>query len=184
MVVRVKTVIVRFQPPETYGGLVSNIVNPVLNEFSHLLILDSDTVCDFSVDNIAKQFGVADIVGFNVISSSRTFRLWEKMTYWSKLSPHVRGCAMAQFPPRQESNDLAGRYQYKLEQLKMYITGLGSQIGRLKIIEVAGKPPREKERSGRPRMSDCIGHQCNHQGSTPFLRQGFPLDNSVRKERD
>ena len=99
MVVRVKTVIVRFQPPETCGGLVSNIVNPVLNEFIHLLILDSDTVCDFSVDNIAKQFGVADIVGFNVISSSRTFRLWEKMTYWLKLSPHVRGCAMAQFPP-------------------------------------------------------------------------------------
>jgi len=99
MVVRVKTVVVRFQPPETYGGFVSNIINPVLNEFSHFLILDSDTVCDFSVDNIAKQFGVADIVGFNVISSSRTFRLWEKMTYWLKLSPHVRGCAMAQFPP-------------------------------------------------------------------------------------
>src|SRR5436853_7106807 len=94
MVVRVKTVVVRFQPPETYGGFVSNIVNPVLNEFSHFLMLDSDTVCDFSVDNIAEQFGVADIVGFNVISSSRTFRLWEKMTYWLKLSPRVRGCAM------------------------------------------------------------------------------------------
>ena len=94
MVVRVKTVVVRFQPPETYGGFVSNIVNPVLNEYSHFLILDSDTVCDFSVDNIAQQFGVADIVGFNVISSSRTFRLWEKMTYWLKLSPRVRGCAM------------------------------------------------------------------------------------------
>ena len=99
MVVRVKTVVVRFQPPETYGGFVSNIVNPLLNEFSHFLILDSDTVCDFSVDNIAQQFRIADIVGFNVISSSRTFRLWEKMTYWLKLSPHVRGCAMAQFPP-------------------------------------------------------------------------------------
>lgn len=94
MVVRVKTVVVRFQPPETYGGFVSNIVNPVLNEFSHFLILDSDTVCDFSVDDIADQLGVADIVGFNVISSSRAFRLWEKMTYWLKLSARVRGCAM------------------------------------------------------------------------------------------
>src|SRR6266704_320945 len=86
MVVRVKTVVVGFQPPDTYGGFVSNIANPVLNEFSHFLILDGDTVCDFSVDNIAQQFGSADIVGFNVISSSRTFRLWEKMTYWLKHS--------------------------------------------------------------------------------------------------
>jgi hypothetical protein len=94
MVVRVKTVVVRFQPPETYGGFVSRIVNPILDEFSHFLILDSDTVCNFSADDVAEQFGVADVVGFNVVSSSRTFRAWEKMTYWLKLSPRVRGCAM------------------------------------------------------------------------------------------
>jgi hypothetical protein len=94
MVARVKTVVVKFQPPETYGGFVSKIVNPVLNDFSHFLILDSDTTYDFSADNVAEQFGVADIVGFNVVSSSRIFRAWEKMTYWLKLSPRVRGAAM------------------------------------------------------------------------------------------
>ncbi|HZY47657.1 MAG TPA: hypothetical protein VFE96_07670 [Candidatus Bathyarchaeia archaeon] len=91
---RVKTVVVRFQPPETYGGFVSKIVNPVLDEFTNFLILDSDTVCDFPVDSVVEQFGAADVVGFNVVSSSRIFRLWEKMTYWLKLSPRVRGCAM------------------------------------------------------------------------------------------
>jgi hypothetical protein len=94
MVARVKTVVVKFQPPETYGGFVSKIVNPVLDDFSHFLILDSDTTYDFSADSVAEQFGVADIVGFNVVSSSRTFRTWEKMTYWLRLSPRVRGAAM------------------------------------------------------------------------------------------
>lgn len=96
MVVSVKTIVVRFTPPETYGGFVSKIVDPALDEFSHFLILDSDTVCDFSTndDKVAAQFGDAEVVGFNVISSSRIFRAWEKMTYWLKLAPRVRGCAM------------------------------------------------------------------------------------------
>jgi hypothetical protein len=94
MVTRVKTVVVRFQPPETYGGFVSKIVNPLLDNFSHFLILDSDTVCDFSADNVAEQFVGADVVGFNIVSSSSIFRAWEKMTYWLKLSPRVRGAAM------------------------------------------------------------------------------------------
>ena len=94
MVTRVKIVVVKFQPPETYGGFVSKTVNPVLDDFSHFLILDSDTTYDFSADNVAEQFGAADVVGFNVISSSRIFRTWEKMTYWLKLSPRVRGAAM------------------------------------------------------------------------------------------
>jgi len=94
MVARVKTVVVKFQSPETYGGFVSKIVNPVLDDFSHFLILDSDTTYNFSADNVAEQFGAVDIVGFNVVSSSRIFRVWEKMTYWLRLSPRVRGAAM------------------------------------------------------------------------------------------
>lgn len=94
MLVKVKTVVVKFQPPETYGGFVSKITDPVLNEFTHFLVLDSDTVCDFSPDAIAEHFGSADVVGFDVISSSRIFRTWERMTYWLKLAPRVRGCAM------------------------------------------------------------------------------------------
>ncbi|HEV2120280.1 MAG TPA: hypothetical protein VGS11_09290 [Candidatus Bathyarchaeia archaeon] len=94
MVTKAKTVVVNFQPPETYGGFVSKIVDPVLDEFSHFLILDSDTTCDFSAETVAEQYREADVVGFNVISSSRIFGAWEKMTYWLKLSPRVRGCAM------------------------------------------------------------------------------------------
>ncbi|HEX9430748.1 MAG TPA: hypothetical protein VF944_10255 [Candidatus Bathyarchaeia archaeon] len=94
MVARVKTVVVKFQPPETYGGFVSKIVNPILDDFSHFLILDSDTTYDFSADNVAEQFGAADVVGFNIVSPSRIIRAWEKMTYWLKLSPRVRGAAM------------------------------------------------------------------------------------------
>jgi hypothetical protein len=94
MVARVKTVIVKFRPPETYGEFVSKIVNPLIDDFSHFLILDNDTTYDFSADKVAEQFGTADIVGFNVVSSSRIFRAWEKMTYWLKLSPRVRGAAM------------------------------------------------------------------------------------------
>ena len=80
MVARVKTVIVNFRPPETYGGFVSKVVNPVIDDFSHFLILDNDTTYDFSADNVAEQFGAADIVGFNIVSSSGIFRAWEKMT--------------------------------------------------------------------------------------------------------
>jgi hypothetical protein len=94
MVVRVKTVVVKFQPPETYGGFVSKIVNPLLHDFTHFLILDGDTTYDFSPDHVAEKFGAADVVGFNVVSSSGIFRAWEKMTYWLKLSPRVRGAAM------------------------------------------------------------------------------------------
>ena len=94
MVVRTKTVVVRFEPPETYGGFVSKQVNPHLDEYTHFLILDSDSVGEFSPDGIAEQYGTADIVGFDVISSSRVFRSWEKMTYSLRLGPRVRGAAM------------------------------------------------------------------------------------------
>jgi hypothetical protein len=94
MVVRTKTIVVRFKPPETYGGFVSKQVNPHLDEYTHFLILDTDTVSDFSADSIAEQYGDADIVGFEIISSSKIFRSWEKMTYWLRLAPRVRGAAM------------------------------------------------------------------------------------------
>ena len=94
MVVKTKTIIVRFQPPETYGGYVSKQLNPYLDEYSHFLILDSDTSMDFSPDDVAKKYGDADIVGFDVISTSKIFRSWEKLTYWAKLTPRVRGAAM------------------------------------------------------------------------------------------
>jgi len=94
VVARVKTVVVNFRPPETYGGFVSKLVNPVIDDFSHFLILDNDTTYDFSADKVAEQFGAADIVGFNIVSSSGIFRAWEKMTYWLRLSPRVRGAAM------------------------------------------------------------------------------------------
>lgn len=94
MLIRTKTIVVRFQPPETYGGYVSKQVNPYLDEYSHFLILDNDTATDFSPDDVATQYGDADIVGFEVISMSRIFRTWERLTYWLKLSPRVRGAAM------------------------------------------------------------------------------------------
>src|SRR5439155_8538921 len=43
----------------------------------------------------------------------------------------------------KKSDDLDGKYGYKIEQLKMYMAGLPSTSGRLKIIEVAGRPPTE-----------------------------------------
>ena len=94
MVVGTKIIIVRFQPPETYGGYVSKQVNPYLDEYSHFLILDSDISADFSPDEVAKQYADADIVGFDVISTSQIFRTWERLTYWLKLAPRVRGAAM------------------------------------------------------------------------------------------
>ena len=94
MTVRTKIILVTFQPPETYGGYVSKQVNPHLDEYSHFLVLDSDTVSNFSADVVAERYGDADIVGFEVISSSRIFRAWEKTTYWLRLAPRVRGAAM------------------------------------------------------------------------------------------
>ena len=73
---------------------MSKQVNPHLDEYTHFLILDNDTISEFSPDNIAEQYGTADIVGFDVVSSSRIFRVWERMTYWLRLAPRVRGAAM------------------------------------------------------------------------------------------
>jgi hypothetical protein len=94
MVAKVRIVVVNFQPPETYGGFVSKIVNPAMDDFTHFLILDSDITYNFSAQKVAEQFGTADVVGFKVVSLSGIFRAWEKMTYWLKLSPRVRGAAM------------------------------------------------------------------------------------------
>ena len=94
MIVKTKTIVVRFQPPETYGSFVSKEINLHLDEYTHFLILDSDTVSNFSADFVAERYGSADIVGFDVISSSRIFRAWEKITYWLRLAPRVRGAAM------------------------------------------------------------------------------------------
>ena len=94
MVVRTKSIVVKFQPPETYGGYVSKQVNPYLDEYSHFLILDSDTSSDFSPDDVAQRYEYADIVGFEVISTSKIFRIWERLTYWLRLAPRVRGASM------------------------------------------------------------------------------------------
>ena len=94
MAVRTKTIVVNFQPPETYGGFVSRQVNPHLDEYTHFLVIDNDTVSNFSPDRVAEQYGAADVVGFDVVSSSRIFRAWEQTTYWLKLAPRVRGAAM------------------------------------------------------------------------------------------
>ena len=48
----------------------------------------------------------------------------------------------------KESDDLAGRYQYKQTQLRYYMAALSKPIGRLKIIEQAGQKHQNESLPG------------------------------------
>jgi hypothetical protein len=39
--------------------------------------------------------------------------------------------------------DLGGKYEYKVEQARLYMAGLGVRMAKLKIVELIGKVPRE-----------------------------------------
>ena len=81
-----------YSPPETYQGDVSKRVNPHLDDYSHVILVDSDIEVPKEFFDLPQEYPDADIIAPKVIPASRVFRLWEAFTYGIRLNRmRVRG---------------------------------------------------------------------------------------------
>ncbi len=81
-------------PSEPYGFFVGKSVNPLLDKYTHFAIIDSDIIVEGDFHKLPLEYSDADIIGVHVIPTSRIYRLWESLTFWVRLGPRIRGCAM------------------------------------------------------------------------------------------
>ena len=85
----------KYSAPETIGSHLKLRVDPMLNRYSHIAIVDADTRVPSSFYELPNTYPTADIIGARtVVATSRIFRTWERLTYWVKLKPRIRGCAV------------------------------------------------------------------------------------------
>ena len=92
---KVLRVVPKFRPPETYSESVARIVNPVLDSYTHIAIVDDDTSVPEAFFQLPEEYPDADIIVPRVLPSSRIYRTWETLTYWLRLSRvRARGCAV------------------------------------------------------------------------------------------
>ncbi len=89
------TLVVNY-PKESYGEYVRKMTRGILDEYSHVAILNSGVriIDESDFYSLPERYPDADIICVNVIPSSRVFRIWEKMTYWARLAPPMRGQAV------------------------------------------------------------------------------------------
>jgi len=82
----------QYAPPETYQGDVSKKVNPHLNEYTHVAVVDSDIEVPKEFYDLPRQYAEADLIAPKVIPTSPLFRLWEAVTYGIRLNRlRIRG---------------------------------------------------------------------------------------------
>jgi len=85
----------KFEPPDTYAKHVADKVNHLLNDHTHVIIVDSDTVVPKDFYDLPKLYPGAEIIAPRVIPTSLVYRVWETLTYWIRLNRlRLRGCAV------------------------------------------------------------------------------------------
>jgi len=85
----------KFEPPETYAEHIASRVNPYLNDYTHVIIVDADTKAPKDFYDLPGLYPSADIIAPKVIPTSRVYRVWEMLTYWIRLNRlRLRGCAV------------------------------------------------------------------------------------------
>ena len=85
----------KFEPPETYAEHVAGRVNSFLNEYTHVIIVDTDTVVPKDFYDLPELYPGAEIIAPRVIPTSPVYRVWEMLTYWIRLNRlRLRGCAV------------------------------------------------------------------------------------------
>lgn len=57
-------------------------------------MLDKDIVIDDAFYTLPDKWPEADIIAANVIPTSPVRKFWEKLTYWARLGPRIRGGAV------------------------------------------------------------------------------------------
>ena len=84
-----------YRTPETYGEHIANRVNPHLDEYTHIVIIDADMEVPEEFYDLPEQYADADIITPKIIPASRVFRAWESLTYGVRLSRfRLRGAAV------------------------------------------------------------------------------------------
>lgn len=94
---RLATIRPDYLPPETYAGHVSKKTREILEDSStttHIAVVDKDILIDDSFYNLPHKWPEADIIAANVIPTSLVRNIWEKLTYWARLGPRIRGGAV------------------------------------------------------------------------------------------
>ncbi len=92
---KVLRIVPKFAPPETYSESVARMVNPVLDIYSHVAIVDDDTSVPEEFFQLPDEYPNVDIIVPRVLPTSRIYRTWEALTYWLRLNPvRARGCAV------------------------------------------------------------------------------------------
>jgi hypothetical protein len=84
-------------PPETYAGHVSKKAREILEtapSTTHIAVVDRDILVDDAFLNLPDKWPEADIIAAKVVSASSIRNLWEKLTYWARLGPRIRGGAV------------------------------------------------------------------------------------------
>ncbi len=82
-----------FAPPETLSENLRKQVTPaLLSEYSHVAIVDLDVTVPSEFYSLPEKYD-ADIIGVNIVPSSRLYRAWEKATFWVKFRERVRDAA-------------------------------------------------------------------------------------------
>lgn len=84
-----------FEPrEEALGQHLKTRVDEALatGSYTHIAIVDADVIVPDDFWTLPDKYPSADIIGTEIVPSSRIYRLWEK-TYWAKLKPRIRDCA-------------------------------------------------------------------------------------------
>ncbi len=85
----------KYVPPETYEEHIAKRVNPYLDDYTHVVILDADTEVPKEFYELPGIYPDAEIIAPKVIPTSRVYRVWEFLTYWIRLSRiRLRGAAV------------------------------------------------------------------------------------------
>lgn len=85
----------KFLPPETYQENVAKQVNPFLDEYTHIIILDTDMEVSHDFFELPTVYPQAEIIAPKVIPRSSLYRAWETITYWIRLNRlRIRGSAI------------------------------------------------------------------------------------------
>lgn len=85
-----------FEPPDTLAAWEKRHVDPLLDSYSHIAIVDRDVTVDQSFYHLHEKGACAraDIITVDVRPSSYIFDLWERLTFWIRLESRHRGCAV------------------------------------------------------------------------------------------
>ncbi len=90
---RTLTVTPDFKPPETLAKHLKPRIDPFLDEYTHIAIVDKDIHVPEEFYNLPEQYPSADIIGVDIRPSSRWHRMWEQ-TYRIRIGQRIRGGAV------------------------------------------------------------------------------------------